>query len=137
MERISRWLAAGLVALIVAFCALNWAALTADSTLNFGVAQLQAPLGVILLALTAAFIVLLLVVLLHSRLTALRETRALHRDLHAAHEVAERAEASRFEGLQHLVLTEFRSLNERVAGLQAALDGRRAHREDLPPAHLP
>ncbi len=131
MERISYWLAAGLVALLALFCALNWSTLTAESALNFGVVQVQAPMGVILLALTAACVGLLLLVMLTSHIGSLRETRTLHRDLRAAHEVAERAESSRFEGLQHLVVTEFRMLNERFSALEAGLAARDAKADSL------
>ena len=131
MERISYWLAAVLAALMALFCAMNWPALTAESALNFGVMQVQAPMGVIMLTLMAAFAGVLLLVLLYSRIGSLRETRALHRDLRTAHDVAERAESSRFEGLQHLVVTEFRMLNERITALDSTLAARDAKPDSL------
>lgn len=131
MERFSRWLAATLAVLTALFCALNWSALSAPSNLNLGVTQIQAPLGIVLLALTAAFLVVLLVVLVHSRLRGLRESRALHRDLQAAHALADSAEASRFEDLQRLVSAEFRGLNERCNAIESALHARRLEEPSL------
>lgn len=125
MERISRWLAAALAILTALFCALNWTALTAPSALSLGFMQVEAPFGLVLLSLTAAFLVVLLAVLLYGRLAGLRESRALHRDLQAAHALADRAEASRFEELQRLIAAEFRTLNERCNGIESALHARR------------
>ncbi len=125
MERISRWLAATLATLTALFCALNWSALNTPSILNLGFTQVQAPLGTVLLGLTGAFLVVLLAVMVYSRLSGMRESRVLHRDLQAAHALADSAEASRFGELQRLVTGEFRTLNERCNAIESALHARR------------
>lgn len=121
MERISHWLAWSAVALIVLFAGLNWAALTADTSLNLAVMQVQAPMGVILLGLTALFVALFFVATLYSRISNLMETRRLHKEVRAAQDMADKAEASRLEGLQHLIVTEFRMINERLSRLEAVV----------------
>lgn len=126
MERISHWLAWVAVALIVLFAALNWTALSADTALNLAVMQVQAPMGIVLLGLTALFVALFFIAMLYSRIGNLMESRRLHKEVRAAQDMADRAEASRLEGLQHLIVTEFRVLNERVSQLEAAL-GERAN----------
>lgn len=131
MERFSRWLAATLAILTALFCALNWAALRAPSALNLGFTQVQAPLGLVLLSLTAAFLTVLLAVLVYSRLRNLRESRVLHRDLQAAHTLADSAEASRFEELQRMLAGEFHTLNERCAAIESALHARRLEEPSL------
>lgn len=121
MERIGRWLAGALAALTALFCALNWTALTTPNTLDLGFGQVQAPLGLVVLGLTAGFLVVLLAVLVHARWKAQRESHVLHRDLQAAQALADRAEASRFEELQRLVKAEFHALHQRCGAIEAAL----------------
>ena len=123
MERISHWLAWGAVALIVLFAGLNWTAISTDTTLNLAVMQVQAPMGIILLGLTALFVALFFIATLYSRISNLMETRSLHKEVRAVQDMADKAEASRLEGLQHLMLTEFRMLNERITQLEAAVAG--------------
>lgn len=117
MERFTHWSAWALVALILVFAALNWSVLSAVTTINLLVAQVQAPTGVILLGLTAALAVLFFLATLYSRIGALMEARRLQQELRAAREAADRTEASRLEALQQLVTSEFRLLNERIAKL--------------------
>jgi uncharacterized integral membrane protein len=121
MERISHWLAWSAVALIVLFAGLNWTALSADTALNLAVMQVQAPMGIILLGLTALFVALFFIATLYSRISNLMDSRRLHKEVRAAQDMADKAEASRLEGLQHSMLTEFRMLNERITRLEAAV----------------
>ena len=121
MERISHWLAWAAVALIVLFAGLNWTALSADTALNLAVVQVQAPMGIILLGLTALLVALFFIATLYSRISNLMETRRLHKEVRAAQDTADKAESSRLEGLQHAMLTEFRMLNERITRLEAAV----------------
>lgn len=118
MERLSHWLAWSVVAVIVVFTGLNWSALTAVTSLNVGVTQVEAPLGGVLLAFTAVFVALFLLATLYSRIASLVESRGLHKKLRLAQEVADQAETSRLESLQQLMLTEFRKLNERIDTLE-------------------
>lgn len=135
MERITHWLAWGVVAVIVLFAGLNWSALTAATSLNLAVMQVQAPMGVILLGLTAGFVGAFFIATLYSRIANLMETRRLHKELRAAQEAADRAEASRLEGLQRIVVTEFRMLNERISALDATVAAAAAAEKQ--PARLP
>lgn len=120
MERISHWLAWGVVAALAAFAALNWSALTAHTSINLLVADVQAPMGVILLGLTGVFVVLFFMATLYSRIANLMETRALHKELRLAQAAADKAEASRLESLQKVMLSEFRLLNDRIGKLESA-----------------
>ena len=121
MERFSHWLAWGAVALIVAFAGLNWLALTAPTALDLLVMQVQAPLGMVLLGMTSVFVVLFVIATLYSRVSGLLESRRMHKEVRNAQEMADRAEASRIEGLQRLIVTEFRMLNERMARIESTL----------------
>ena len=121
MERFSHWLAWGAVALIVVFAGLNWQALNAPTSLDLLVMQVQAPLGMVLLGMTSVFVVLFVIATLYSRVSGLLESRRMHKEVRNAQELADRAEASRIEGLQHLIVTEFRMVNERISRIETAL----------------
>jgi uncharacterized integral membrane protein len=118
MERLSHWLAWTAVAVIVMFAGLNWSALTAITSLNLLVAQVQAPMGVVLLGLTAVFVALFFMATLYSRVANLVESRGLLKKLRLAQEMADKAEASRLENLQQVMLAEFRKLSERIDKLE-------------------
>ncbi|WP_291010045.1 hypothetical protein [Hydrogenophaga sp.] len=120
MERISHWLAWGAVAVTVLFAGLNWSALLADTRINLLVADIQAPMGLILLGLTGIFVALFFIATLYSRITGLIEARWLHKELRDAKALAEKAEGSRLDGLQHTLLTEFRLLHERLNKMEQA-----------------
>lgn len=122
MERLSHWLAWGTVILIVLFAGLNWAVLTTPAALNLLVARVDAPVGTILLALTGVFVLLFLVATLYSRIGALIETRRLLKEIQRVQELADRAEASRIEGLHQLIVNEFQSLRQRLPQQPAASD---------------
>lgn len=118
MERISHGLAWSAVALIVLFAGLNWSALTATTNLNFLFADVQAPMGLILLGLTGVFVGLFLIATLYSRVAGLIEARRLHKELRSAQAMADKVEGSRFEALQKTMLEEFRALNARLGQLE-------------------
>lgn len=119
MERLSHWMAWSVVALIALFCALNWSLLTSPTSLDMLVAEVHAPMGVVLLGLTGVFVALFFVTTLYSRISNLMETRKLHKELRLKQELADRAEASRLDELQRLLITEFRLLGERLGKLEA------------------
>lgn len=120
MERISHWLAWSSVAVIVLFCGLNWSVLTAPTSLNVLLAEVHAPMGVVLMGLTGVFVALFFVATLYSRISNLMETRKLHKELRQKQELADRAEASRLEALQQQITNEFRQINARIDQLGRA-----------------
>jgi len=122
MERISHWLAWSAVAVIVVFSGLNWSALTMPTSLNLLVAQINAPVGVILLGLTAVFVALFFISTLYSRISGLMESRRMLKELRRVQEVADKAEASRTENMHQMISTEFRLLNERLTHLESLVD---------------
>jgi uncharacterized integral membrane protein len=137
MERFSHWLAWSVVALLAAFAALNWAALTAATSINLLVADVHAPMGVILLGLTGVFVALFVMATLYSRIANLLETRALHKELRLAQDAANKAEASRLEALQQLVRGEFRTLNERLNQLEQAVATKPVSPQPVSPHPVP
>ena len=123
MERFSHWLAWTAVALIMLFSGLNWTALTAPTSLNLLVAQVYAPLGVILLGLTGVFVALFFIATLYTRVAGLLESRRMLKELQRVQEMADKAESSRMASMHQMISTEFRQLNERLTRLES-LDSR-------------
>ncbi len=119
-----------LLALLALFSALNWAAVTAPVALSLGFTSVQAPLGLVLLAGTAAIIASLLVFLFYQQAAALLEARRASREILAQRELADKAEASRFTDLRAYLEAELRKLDARIAETSNALAAHVAEVED-------
>jgi hypothetical protein len=120
MKKTVIWLAWFTIALVAALAALNWPTLIAPAAFNFVVTEIQLPLGLLMLALAAVPLGLFFVAYLHQQIGALMETRRLLREVQRAHELADKAEASRVEGLRQLLTDEFRAIHTRLDSLGAA-----------------
>jgi len=83
-----------LVALTL-FTVLNWRAFTTPTQLTLLVTTVEAPLGVLMLILTAAVVVAFLAFVVYLQASTAREARRLAKELHSQRELADRAEASR------------------------------------------
>jgi uncharacterized integral membrane protein len=119
MNRWSNLLAWGAVAVVAALAVLNWSTLMAPAPLNLVVAQVEAPLGVVMLGLTTVLVALFFVAYLRNQIGSLLETRKLLKEVQRVHDLADQAEASRIESLHKLISTEFRLLNERLGSVAA------------------
>jgi hypothetical protein len=115
MKRLSNLLAWLSLAIVAAVAALNWSTLMAPASLNLLVTEVQAPLGGVMLGLAAAVLALFFVAYLRSQIGSLLETRKLLLEVQRVQGLADKAEASRIDNLQHLMVTEFRLLNERLS----------------------
>jgi hypothetical protein len=98
--------------LVAVFSALNWSAFIAPTALSLGFTTVEAPLGLILLTIVGLLTLLFLVYVTYLQSTVLFETRRHSRELQAQRELAEQAEASRFNQLRAFIETEL----EKVAG---------------------
>lgn len=115
MRRVSTLLAWAAVALVAALAILNWSTLMASAPLNLVVAHVEAPLGIVMLGLAVVLIALFFIAYLRNQIGFLLETRKLLKEVQHAHDLADKAEASRIENLHRLIETEFRLLNERLS----------------------
>lgn len=86
--------------LIGGFALLNWGAFSALTPLSLGLTTVQAPLGLIMLALLAFLCVLFTVWGISLQAGSLRDARRQTRELQAQRDLADRAEASRFTELR-------------------------------------
>lgn len=120
MKKLVTWMAWVSLVVVAALAALNWPALLVASRIDFLVTELTLPVGLLMLALAAVPLVLLFVAHLHQQIGTLLETRRLFREVQRAHELADKAEASRIEGLRQLMTDQFRVIQERLDSLGAA-----------------
>ena len=119
------FLTIGLIALLAAF---NWNALITPSDVSLGVTDVQAPLGVLLLALTGLLAVFFVAYVLRMQGTVLLEARRHAKEMQAQRDLADKAEASRFTELRGVIETlhayEHKELMDRLDALEARVTGR-------------
>ena len=115
----------GLIALLAAF---NWNALITPSDVSLGVTDVQAPLGILLLALTGLLAVFFVAYVLWMQGTVLLEARRHAKEMQAQRDLADKAEASRFTELRGVIETlhayEHKELMDRLDALEARVTGR-------------
>lgn len=111
------WIVLALTALVAA---MNWPAINTSQPLWLGFTTVTAPLGVVLLG--ALVVVALL--LLFERSSALAETRRHARELDAQRKLAEQAEASRYSELRAHFTEEMGRAEQRSLDTRAALINR-------------
>ena len=91
------------VLLIAALAALNWSTLAAPVAMSVGFTQVTAPLGLIMLGLTALLGIFFLVYVLYMQTTVLLDARRHNKEIQAQRELADKAEASRFTELRNFL----------------------------------
>ncbi len=134
MKRLSNVLAWVAVALVGALVVLNWSVLMAPAELELLFARIQAPLGVVLLGLSGVLVALFFVAYMQNQIGSLLEAKRLLKEVQRAHELADKAEASRVENLHRLITNEFRRLNERLdAAAAKPAEPPAARSEEEPP----
>lgn len=94
------------------FALLNWDAFTAFTTLSVAFATVQAPLGLIMLALVAFLCVLFALWVISMQASVLIEARRQARELQLQRDIADKAEASRFAELRTELLARLDRLQE-------------------------
>jgi uncharacterized integral membrane protein len=97
---------------VAVFATVNWAAFNTPTSLSLLVTTVEAPLGAIMLALTALLTLVFVVVATLERSSALVAARRQARELQAQRELAEHAEASRYIELRALLEGRLQDLRE-------------------------
>ena len=112
--RVRTVLILALLVLIGVFGLLNWQSIIAPTSLNFVVARVEAPLGLLLLVAVGVLSVFFLLLLAKSEIAMLLENRRLGKELEGARRMAAEAEASRVESLRAAVLNELAEINKKL-----------------------
>jgi|ERR687891_2665510 uncharacterized integral membrane protein len=114
------------IAGLIIFAAINWGAFMTPTALSLIFLTVDAPLGLILLAIVAVLSVFFLVYVVYLQSSVLMESRRHGRELQAQRELAEQAEASRVSELRAFLQDELGELMDRTeasrAGVLARLD---------------
>lgn len=95
---------------IAAFSAVNWTTFTTPTALSLGLAEVQAPLGLIMLGVVAFLTAFFLVFVVYVQASALFDSRRHAHELQLNRELADKAEASRFTELRSFLEVELRKL---------------------------
>ena len=110
------------VLLVAGFAALNWPEFTRNTTLNFGLLRMDAPLGAILLGLLGLVLLLSLISSASLRSRMMVTENRYTRDLQVQRDLADKAEASRFTELRQYLDTHFRDTRQRDPLLSAEFE---------------
>ena len=99
---------------VAIFAAINWKAFMAPTTLSVVFATVEAPLGLILLAVVGLLTLLFLLYVVYLQSSVLVENRRNARELQTQRELAEQAEVSRINQLRSFLESELRRLGEKT-----------------------
>lgn len=111
----------GVLGLFLIFMVLNWTTILAPTTLNLGVADVNAPLGLVMLGMIAVITALFLVFIVYLQTSVLLEARRHAKELQTNRELADKAEASRFTELRQFMDAEIQKQASLQAESKAAL----------------
>jgi uncharacterized integral membrane protein len=112
---------AGLLAI---FTVLNWQAFITPTTLSLVFAEVQAPLGLVMLVITGLLAALFLLYVAYLQSTTLLESRRFARELQSQRQLADAAEASRFTELRTVLEERLRHLDAALAETQTVVQGK-------------
>ena len=104
-----------IIAIIVIFTAANWSVIMAPTTVSMLVADVQAPLGLILVLITLLVTALFLIFVIYLQTTVLLDARRHSKELQVQRELADKAEASRFTELRAYLDVELGKLADEVS----------------------
>jgi uncharacterized integral membrane protein len=97
------------------FSLLNWTAFTTPTTLSVGFAEVQAPLGLIMLTVTAVISALFLFYIVVQQAGVIMDARRNNKELTVQRDLADKAEVSRFSELRTFLDTELRKIEAQGA----------------------
>lgn len=104
----------GIVVIVGVFAAANWNTLAAPTTLSLLLAEIQAPLGIVMLLMLGIVMLIYLALLgLTEGRHALAERR-MAREIERLRKLAEQSEASRYVDLRAFIESQFAALGERL-----------------------
>ncbi len=128
------------VAAIGTLAALNWGVLTTPGPVSLGVTTIDAPLGIVMLALTILLAVFFVAYVLMLQGSVLLETRRHTKEMHTQRELADKAEASRFTEMKTFVQTQGQqthaALMERIETLESRLMARANETDNTTAAYV-
>jgi hypothetical protein len=119
------------LAFIALFAIVNWNVIVTPTTISMLVADIQAPIGLIMLVLLALVTAMFLLFVVYLQATVLLDARRQSRELQAQRELADKAEASRFTDLRVFLDAELRKLADQLAAAQSGMIARVSEAEKV------
>ncbi len=119
------------LAFVALFAIVNWNAIVTPTTVSMLVADIQAPIGLIMLVLLALVTAMFLLFVVYLQATVLLDARRQSRELQAQRELADKAEASRFTDLRVFLDAELRKLADQLAAAQSGMVARVSEAEKV------
>ncbi|MBP1749893.1 MAG: hypothetical protein H6Q52_2432 [Deltaproteobacteria bacterium] len=113
-----------ILVIIAVFVAINWKAFMTQTTLSVGFANVQAPLGLVMLGLLVFLTAAFLVFAIYLQTSNLLEARRHAQELKGSRELADRAEASRFTELRGFLDSELKRQTDLNIQSRAAIVAR-------------
>ncbi len=98
------------------FALLNWGAFSSPTELSLGLGTVTAPLGVVMLMVTALVSGLFMLYIFVQLAGALAESRRYGKELQSQRELADKAEASRFTELRSFITQEMQRADAQRMG---------------------
>lgn len=109
------------ILLVAGFVALNFAQILQPTALSFGFTEVQAPLGLVLLAMLAVVLIVFLAALVYQQTAHMLEVRRVTREASEQRTLADKAEASRFTELRTFLQAEMQATAAREIDLAEKL----------------
>ena len=97
-------------ALVGVFITLNWTLISQNMPLNFGIAQVDAPLGLVLVGMIITLSALFLLYIVYMQANMLLEHRRRDKEMAEQRALADMAEASRFTDLRQYLQDEINNI---------------------------
>ncbi|MDP2065034.1 MAG: hypothetical protein Q8K38_03605 [Burkholderiaceae bacterium] len=118
--RIRTFLLIAAILLVAGFVALNFDEFMRSTVLNFGVAEVRAPLGLVMLGALITVLAVFMMALMYFQTAHLLELRKVTREVAEQRALADKAEASRFTELQQFLQTRLDQVEQVQRELAAA-----------------
>lgn len=108
-----------ILVMVTIFAALNWHVLVATTTITMGVADFEAPLGLLMFGVLALLTVLFLVFVVYLQTSLILENRRHAHELQANRDLATKAETSRYTELHKFLESELKRQAEAAENTRA------------------
>ena len=102
------------LSLVSIFAVLNWSVIMAPTSIFMVFTTIQAPLGLIMLGLIILLVILFLIFIVYMQANVMADRRRMSRELELQRELANQAEASRFNELRSYLEQAFKTQNQTV-----------------------
>lgn len=112
------------LAAVSLFAAINWNSFMMPTNLWLLFTSVNAPLGLIMLGVTAVITGLFLIFIAYLQASMLSETRRFEKEIQAQRKLAEQAETSRISDLHHFLEAEFLKMEQKATAAESALKTR-------------